>query len=433
MSAPAIYSLPNELLIAIAVAGQEGDGNLQWTFKPEWTLSHVSRRFRDVIVGASALWAHIDTDLDLVGSFEILKLYLERSQAYYISVTLRSSLDMWKTPHEDSTIVQRLYEIVPHLYHIVKLKIILETLGEAEVLSGPFRDVVAPHLQHLEIIVADVDDWKPTVEMFSPGAPRLRSLRIDGVQLQLPTAQWTASLTHLNLRRTQDLNDLADDPYLAITAQCPLLAHLQLDMTWMSAGAEQIYIPTLKSLYISISDSEDNIHLLGILDIFDTPALTEFMVEGTHGDQISTLFNSASLPRSSFPALTSISFVQRGTCACEFDLPFSLDALSSPPLALFPALTSLTLINQCFTHTLVEDILGPASEPWPLLRTVTLCPMKDTVEKVCDALKDAVQSDREHHIPQLRLSSALLSREDWREIGVDVEVFDPKDVLGNFW
>ncbi|KAF7350444.1 F-box domain-containing protein [Mycena venus] len=416
MSAPIIYSLPNELLVAIAVAGQEGDGNLQpRTFKPEWTLSHVSRRFRDIIIGAPVLWTFIDANLDVAGSMEILKLYLERSQACYISVTLRSSLDTWKTPHEDSTIVQRLYEIVPHFHHIVKLKIMLETLWEPE---------------HLEIRVDKVRDQMPTVEMFSPGVPRLSLLKLEGVKLRLPV-QWTASLTHLELRRIQDAVTSNSNPLIALAMQCPLLIHLHLDISWISIGADRFHSPTLKSLHVSIYDGGDEFYLRNIMNLSDTPALTDFMVEGTHGDQISLLFNSTGLPRSSFPALASISFVQRNICDCEFEIPFSLDTLSSPPLALFPALSSLTLINQCYTHKLVKNILGPASEPWPLLRTVTLCPMTDTVEKVCDALKDAVQS--EHRLPRLRLSSALLSLEDWQGLGLDVEIFDPKDVLSNFW
>ncbi|KAJ7028702.1 hypothetical protein C8F04DRAFT_1265661 [Mycena alexandri] len=85
-----ILTLPNELLITITAAGQEDRAQtLQPAFKSEWALSHVSRRFRDIIVGTAALWTLIEVDLGLEGSTEILKLYLERSEACSIWATIQ--------------------------------------------------------------------------------------------------------------------------------------------------------------------------------------------------------------------------------------------------------------------------------------------------------------------------------------------------------
>jgi len=303
------------------------------------------------------------------------------------------------------------------------LRIVLKSLWEGEVLH-PFRGVAAPQLQFLEVVNDSYDPYFTTVKLFSSGAPRLSFLKMDGVKLQLPAAGWTASLTHLELRYQASSNEV-----VATISQCPLLVHLHLDMSGISTNAIRFHIPTLKSLHISISDSQNDLHLLGILNLFDTPALTECVADGTHGDQISLLLNSTSLPHASFPALTSFSFTQQGSCTCEADLPFSR---VSPPFALFPALSSLTLINQCFTHNLVEDMLGPASQPRPLLQTLTLCPMEDAVDGVCAVLKDAVHSKRGQPLPKFRLSRALASREDWQGSGVDTEIFDPADVLRSF-
>jgi hypothetical protein len=60
-----------------------------------------------------------------------------------------------------------------------------------------------------------------------------------------------------------------------------------------------------------------------------------------------------------------------------------------------PALSSLTLGNQCFIREFVDDILGPSSQPWPQLQTITLCPKEDTFDAVRDALEDAVNSKRQ--------------------------------------
>jgi hypothetical protein len=247
---------------------------------------------------------------------------------------------------------------------------------------------------------------------------------MDGLELRLPGPQWADSLSHLELSRACFPSTEADrnSHLVAVTAQCPLLVHLHLDLSWMYTPGRRFHIPSLNFLHISVSDTEDEFYLRGIIDLFDTPALTEFIIDGTHGDQICVLFNLTSLPHSSFPALTSFSFVKRGSCWCDSE-PIS-DTISSPPLHLFPALSSLTLINQCSTPKLVQNILGPASQPWPLLKTVALWPRQDDLEALRDVLRDAVQSKRERGqaLPKFRLSPKLLSQEDWQGMGVDVEI-----------
>ncbi|KAJ6588186.1 hypothetical protein B0H19DRAFT_1247880 [Mycena capillaripes] len=91
--APTMYSLPNELLVAIAVAGQESRvvDSLETVFnlRTEWTLSHLSHRFRDVIVSAPELWTFAEVNLEAEGSAEIFSRYLEGSGTCSISVTIR--------------------------------------------------------------------------------------------------------------------------------------------------------------------------------------------------------------------------------------------------------------------------------------------------------------------------------------------------------
>ncbi|KAJ6571708.1 hypothetical protein B0H19DRAFT_1130812, partial [Mycena capillaripes] len=208
---------------------------------------------------------------------------------------------------------------------------------------------------------------------------------------------------------------------------CQLLVHLHLDIKWyIPSTTRQLHIPLLKSLHLSVSDSEGDSYLLGIVGLFDTPVLTEFIIDGTHGDQIFALFNSTSLP-SSFPALTSFSFVTRLSCSCETKRPFS-NPISAPPLGLFPTLSSLTLINQCFTTNLVNDIL---SLSWPNLSTVALCPQQNHLVGVRRALHGAVELRRQRGqpLPKLRLSPPLAFLQ---EIGAEVEIFYPEDVLKLF-
>ncbi|KAJ7336299.1 hypothetical protein DFH08DRAFT_286020 [Mycena albidolilacea] len=435
-----IYSLPEELFVAIVTTEQEDRRaravGLKLTgtvFKSEWALSHTCRRFRDAIVGAPALWTLIDIRLDLwefPGCVEILKLYLQRSNGCHLSATLRS-----RTP-EDHGFTKGLSEILLHVERLWKFAIILYTPSAAKVLA-PLRDVGAPHLQNLEIV--NIDDDLIGVGLFASGAPRLSFLRIDGLKLQLPAPSWTVALTHLELRKSQRVDD--NSVLVAITAQCPSLVHLHIDLSWLRAEAShsRFYISTLKSLNITTPRMHRELFpLSALIDLFETPALAEFIIEGAHGDEIVDLFSSSSLPHASFPALTTLSFIHISPCLHDFAESFVDMQMCYPPSAVFPALSSLTLINQCSTSHLVKDILG---QPWPQLKTLALCPFPvdsvfgaDAFVAVGKVLRDTVRPDhnRRQRLPKLRLSPALLALEDWQDAGADVEVFDGVAVAESF-
>jgi hypothetical protein len=412
-----LYSLPNELLVAIASAGQEDrladltSPHSAWPTQPtafcsEWTLSHLSHRCRDVIVGASELWKLTEANLATEGSVEIFKLYLERSRACEVSVTLREfpESNIIGLPMRTGQI------IVAHLNRIWNLRILVRTWGDGADMLGLFRDAAAPQLQHLEAIY-DPDENRPdgAVGFFSSGAPRLSLLKIEGFTLQ-PARSWAPSLTHLELRRVK-----FDNNTLAAINQCPSLAHLHLDTDYVDTST-QLHLPTMKSLHLLIPEDGAD-YLPWILKGFDAPALTELTVEGSHGDQIAFLFSRTSFLGSTFPALTSVSFVFRLSCVCETDPDFTPQHTIFSPPAVFPALSHLALINQCFTHTLIQDILGPASHPWPLLKSVTVCPRKGSLESMCSTLEDAVKGKRERGqpLPKIRLFRSPVSFENWVE------------------
>jgi hypothetical protein len=148
------------------------------TWKAEWTLSHLSQRFRDVVVGAPELWTLTEADFSVEGSVEILNLYLERSRTSKISTTLRGESSIM----EDGFLQKR---VIPHVNRMCRLRIALDR--DLEILLAPFHDVVAPYLQHLEVVCAIPDEEAPPVVMFSSGVPLLNFLKVDGFAFQLPT------------------------------------------------------------------------------------------------------------------------------------------------------------------------------------------------------------------------------------------------------
>ncbi|KAJ7017883.1 hypothetical protein C8F04DRAFT_1199769 [Mycena alexandri] len=165
LCAGGILSLPNELLIAIATAGQGGSVTVQ-QLRPEWSLSQVCRRFRDIIVGAPVLWTLIELDLHSDMLADIANLYFTRSQACHLRTILRECKDT-----DDELIAERLSVIVPHIHRIRQLRIFL--FANPQIALAPLRHVAAPNLERLEIRnTLEAFEMNP-VEIFSLGAPML--------------------------------------------------------------------------------------------------------------------------------------------------------------------------------------------------------------------------------------------------------------------
>ncbi|KAJ6590929.1 hypothetical protein DFH09DRAFT_1138122 [Mycena vulgaris] len=437
-----ILSLPNELLAEIVAVGQAEERlelervlTLSHRFHSvgsnlEWTLSHVSRRFREAIIGAPVLWTIVRIDFTFEGSVAISKLYLERSQRCKIWVNTHDTA-VPRDSSLDHLMANQFSHIIPHTPRIWRLSLDSGVHSLVATLLA-FRDVAVPALEHLEIETGGMYANCP-LEMFSAGPPiALTRLKIDGsVPTSLP--QWTASLTHLDLWRGEGLGSDRTSFFMAIPTRCPSLVHLCFDTTSFDSppNLARMSILSLRSLRIILHRDYDTPHLVGVIGLFDTPAVTDLTIDYVHGDQICVLFDPTSLPDLSFPALTSLSFVNLG-CGCEVDdLASDLQVIPSPPARLFPTLSSLALVNVCFVSYIVEQILGPASQPWPRLGTVTICPNKTAVHDVGSPLRGAIDSRRQRGqaIPKLRLSAPMFYQKYWDENGVDVELFDPSELI----
>ncbi|KAJ7721011.1 hypothetical protein B0H16DRAFT_379017 [Mycena metata] len=428
MSSVKILSLPNELLLAIVAAGrelEEGSVAVQ-QLKPEWTCSQVCRRFRSVIVGAPGLWTLIDLDLHSDALADIANLYFTRSQACILSATLRESEDI----ENDPLVAEQLSVIVPHIHRIRQLRLFLS--ADSQIALAPLRHVNASNLERLEIRNT-VDAFSANVELFSAGAQMLRFIGMKGITPHFPVP-WAAALTHLELRRGEWRSSEGSSWGATLAAQCPSLAHLSLNMVDISIG--RLHLPCLKFLHISLLDPDvaDHGHLLAIFGLFDAPALVEFTINGPHADQILVLFNSTTLPHSSFPALTSLTFVSI-SCGCDRIPNDALPITSAPPL--FPLLSSLSLIHQCFMTHLAAGVVS-SLHTWPVLKTLTLCPPDgEPVGEVCDTLWNACRS-KPQVLPKFRLPASLLARmkdredEEDEKSGMDTELFDPTELINSF-
>ncbi|KAJ7164892.1 hypothetical protein C8R46DRAFT_300308 [Mycena filopes] len=419
----ALLTLPNELLVAIAAAGSRPAEDLtvvRQCYRCEWTLSQVSRRLRDVIIGAPTLWTLLELDLHHEELTEIAQLYLTRSRACHLSAFLYEMEDI----DNDDLIAERIRVLVPHLPRIRTLR--LSIYVDPGVALSPLRHVLAPNLERLEILNnLDPNDVHQTAfEIFSLGLPKLTSFKMKHAAPHLPLPPWTVGLTRLEFR--------SDDMSLVTTiiTQSSSLVHLSLGLVDLTIG--RLCLPSLKFLRISI-DSRRQDYLHAVFDLFDTPALTEFMIHGTHAHQIHALLHSTSLPHSSFPALTALIFANDADdCRVIGDVHHPI-----PPPRLFPVLSSLTLIRLCFTSDLV-GMLASTAHPWPLLKTLTVCPSEREVVAVSDVLWNNARSAKHRALPRFRLSDSLLTgirrreRKSGEESGMDMELFDPTELMAAF-
>ncbi|KAJ7178024.1 hypothetical protein C8R46DRAFT_668514 [Mycena filopes] len=419
-----ILCLPNELLVAIAAAGQQSGHLLpdfQPAFKSERTLSQVSQRFRDVIIGAPTLWTRVEADLDLASSVEMAKLYLKRSRECRIWVSLR------QVAHPDHNIVNLVVDGLDHIFsHFHRISRLKLTLRLSLVLTV-FREWVGlDPQQHPEITRVKQKHYASV-----PGTPQLAFLKPDGLLPQTTASPSFAFLTHLELHRSMYS---ASDPDVgnllaSLTTHCLSLTYLYVDMKSIREPY-RLRIPSLKHLHVSVSSTEDTDHLTAVIALFDFPAVTTLTIENTHGDQIFDLFNATSTSTTpSFPAVTTLTFVAPSeSCTCTEDNldPFT-QTIESSPLQLFPALSSLELIETCFTSLIVTAIL---QQPKPLLQTIALCPPDRDLEDVDRALRRAKEQGLIR--PKLRLSADLLSRVSAWEAAdaiAEMEVFDHTEHL----
>ncbi|KAJ7628438.1 hypothetical protein FB45DRAFT_1059207 [Roridomyces roridus] len=444
---PPILRLPNEILVEIAVAGQRADWESQPDdlFTTELALSQLCRRFRHAITSAPELWTRVHVDLSSQDSINLSRLYLERSATQKISITLdvhhsestsREAVDSHLTPH--ITRITRLYIEFESYFDLKTALASLRIIQLEWPLDAPLGPPVHfPCLQHFELeglseMFGSHTNYDLLEHFFAFEAPRLCSLALTRCSLG-SHAPWMSTLTRVELRHGAALVDPDSDIFEDVTIQLPALTHLRADLKELYYSYEHgIVSNCLTYLQLKIIDDSgpDTAALLRIFSSFNTPALTHLDLHGTHGDQIALLFNSTNQPLR-FPALTSLSFVTRSkddlrVCR-QLEEDWGLDdediRISAPPVHLFPALSSLTLVYQCFTPRILRETLGRSSLPWPSLQTIVLWPRKRELEETDKAVREIARwkQEQEEQVPKFRLCPELFRRE-W--LSVEVELVD---------
>ncbi|KAK7042453.1 hypothetical protein R3P38DRAFT_2890572 [Favolaschia claudopus] len=463
-----LLSLPTELLVEIVNAARDhrrhGDFPPSQFFypklEPELRFCHISRRLRNVVLGAPSLWTYTEVDVWHPGSVEFFKMHLELSRNCNLWIIIRE-LSWDKITVESQQITEALNHVVPHVSRIQGLAIMSNPTSMDAVLA-PFRFLEAPRLQYLQIDGGDgvSEDVHACMDIFQLGAPRITSFNARGFTPQPPLPQWAASLRRLEMWRwEEDGNDDGGCVLARIVPSCSnSLVHLHLDMLTMRHGlipAGSFRIPTLKTLRLLMDPDADGADdLFSALRLFDVPAVLDLTIIFAHGQHICALFNDPdSLRGTTFPSLNSLSFLSQG---CHCDSQADADRLrhtsiAAPPTRLFPALTCLKLVGGCFTAPIIADILCPSPHQWPLRElavslsntvewelsqteeptTPRAQANLDLLQAIYSSLQRIIISRRQRgqSLPSFKLSPQLFHQDYWDDNAVQVEMFYPPESL----
>ncbi|KAJ7608449.1 hypothetical protein FB45DRAFT_1067533 [Roridomyces roridus] len=305
---------------------------------------------------------------------------------------------------DDLPVPKGLQFLSPHSGRIVRLTIVVRTHQALDTILTSFRNVAMPSLENLDIEShRDID----LLDMSPLNSPNITSLKMTRCTPAFPPPQWMVALTHLHLKNNPYPVRENSDIFRFMTTQLPSLIYLYLDLTKGAFGSGNgIVYQSLAHVELVFHESETNA-LFNQLASFDTPHLTHLSLHHIHGDQ---------------------------DCHCEAVADFGDDyrPITTPP-RLFPVISSLTLIRECFTPRIVSDLLGPGSQPWPQLEVLALRPMAADVENLYKALQEVVccKRSQQESLPTFKLSPNLFEREFWAENGVVVELLEEPSIIGS--
>lgn len=356
-----IYALPNELWLQIVKMAQQPDPNPNAIFATpeswayiyplEMTMSHVSRRWRDIVISAPTLWTRIG---DFAGQ-HYLELWLTRSRSCPIDITLLRP--------SESEYEARLATIVRHVDRLQELDISFGQADQLLRLSKVLEPLYAPKLKVLRIRCQGNYE---RISLFDGGAPLLSVLDLDGCLL-VDSSNLLPSITAFRHSYIPDQSRW--DNFILAVSHMTLLTRLEFVSMGLPDGIDDVplEIPSLRHLILDNDSFSEQIIPMQMLKI-RAPSLESIVVTKCHGDQIIELFNrlGKSLP-DIHPHLKSLSFISHGNpiCACGDDyLP---PRITADAIHAFASISHLSLINICHQDIILRMLLRDSAEfPPPL-------------------------------------------------------------------
>lgn len=242
--------LPEELFVVIFTHHWR-DNYTEHASRPEVTLSHVNRRWRDISISTSQLWTRVYRAAKQRRLDSIIA-YLARSNQLPIDLSVIMSFK--------DDISQLCKILQPHIHRLRRLEFngyVSQAVGEQ--LLGMMQALHAPSLRYL--LLSPNSRYRTSenghTSLFEAGAPRLGHVLLGAV-MQLHLKFPHSSITHLKLE-LDDYEWGREESSLWIPERltsCPLLIYLDLgNVPWHPWAQSDIYpLRSLLTLTFSTVD-----------------------------------------------------------------------------------------------------------------------------------------------------------------------------------
>lgn len=328
-----IDCLPNETLGAIFDEGRTSGTRGSWLI----SVSHVSRRWRDVAVYSPFLWNNIyyGPHQRSRNALMYTRACLERSRNCPLDVTLQFEdgepgqfdavprlIVQMILPH-----VNRWRTLDVHMHHHRSLAYLLDQLP-----------IQATILKHVRVVLENKDDQNYSREVFKPGAPMLASIELRGISFascKFPLAQLTS------LVLTRSTRTLSPSEFRRVLTSPTSLRDLSLSGDLVSAGRDAwdpISLPSLTSLTLSPGSETSFTHLCTALIM---PALESLTMQHFSPETIRIFAGSIHSDSPKYPSLRRL---ELRTLGC-FVASNSMTAEIVDLLERCPMITQLSLIS----------------------------------------------------------------------------------------
>ncbi|KAF8901524.1 hypothetical protein CPB84DRAFT_1708404 [Gymnopilus junonius] len=364
---------------------------------PEVVVSHVCRTWRKISLGFPRLWTAFSHDASLTPRVPLDRFdaYLERSTSHH--------LDLWFGFKKAGKFTEHFKLLENALPHIARWRCFtFSSDTHSDILAvlrflGRLKSTAAPQLQHISLrpafgdlrrlgIMAPHVDTNTASTLFVDGAPKLRSLMLDGtsgfiylpllsnittlrievpdghaysIPLSWPTLQHVLSVPSLtNLSLVGEMLDITDSHF---DPQCPIkmgsLKHLRFGSNdALIFILSVLHAPLLETLFL------DNIWLP--FDMVTIPVATD-IGHGSHA----------------FPLLKSVSFSQvHSSSVYPHETLYFARMLESA--------TEICICNKSYVDSMFETLLNDRDlnqKYWTNVKHVTLCP------RVAKELEDVIR------------------------------------------
>jgi hypothetical protein len=326
----------------------------------ELVVSHVSTLWRDIVIGTPSMWATIF--IHQFQSYQWIKLHIRRSKAYPLDVFVDHGVQSYAAgPTVSDTCLNTIVLNVDRLRYLQ----VVGPINDIYTTLSHFKSHAAPLLQEVVLRGQGLDwSWSNGVpQVFTGGTPLLSSLQLDGIGPRTCLVPLSA-ITNMSLCDISDSGLWKYEQFYAVLGSAPALAELSIHGLivdhWGAHGNPPVYLPSLRSLWLS----GKNTHVSYILLSLSTPQIEFLSLNGLTPFNYHFVFQSNS-----------------ATDAPKYSTVSSLVFTRTVPLrqfsSLFPSLTNLTILH-CNPHSALQELvdvqLSPCA-PCSALETLTIFPL----------------------------------------------------------